>query len=155
MRGFKYGCLLVILAPGCIPAGAEFGGSPGSQIAISEDMIPDPRYQPSVGDRAVLFALEDGRMLDRHPLLKDLTAYDIYVRSVQARDGERLADLEEQGWLLWVPPGSRVTVLDTRNRNHTGAHFATQVRVADDRLKTQTFWTASGHVTRLIHKAPD
>jgi hypothetical protein len=155
MRGMKYGWLLVILASGCIPAGADIGGSPGSQIAISEDMIPDPNYQPRVGDRAVLFALEDGHMLDRLPILKDLTAYDIYVRSAQARDGERLAELEEQGWLQWVPPGSRVTVLAMQDRNHTGAHTATQLRVADDRLKAQAFWTPSNYVTRLIHKAPE
>jgi hypothetical protein len=155
MRGTQYGWLLVVLGSGCIPAGADLTGSPGSQIAISEDMIPDPRYRPQIGDHAILYAVEDGQMLERLPLLKDLTAYDIYVRSQQARDGERLAELEEQGWLQWAPPGSRVTVLAMQDRNHTGAHTASQIRVADERLKTQTFWTPSDSITKLIHKAPE
>jgi hypothetical protein len=155
MRGIKYGWLVVIIASGCIPAGAEIGGSPGSQIAISEDMIPDPSYRPRVGDRAVLYAIEDGHMLERLPLLKDLTAYDIYVRSQQVRDAERLAELEEQGWVQWAAPGSRVSVLAMQDRNHTGAHTASQVRVSDDRFKNGTFWTPSDYVARLIHKAPE
>jgi hypothetical protein len=155
MRGINYGWLLVILGSGCIPAGADLTGSPGSQVAISEDMIPDPSYRPRISDRAVLYAIEDGHVLERLPLLKDLTAYDIYVRSQQARDGERLAELEEQGWVQWAAPGSRVTVLAMQDRNHTGAHTASQVRVADERLKNGTFWTPSDYVTRLIHKAPE
>ena len=41
-----------------------------------------------IGDRAILYAVENGHALERVPLLKDLTAYDIYVRSVTAKDGE-------------------------------------------------------------------
>jgi hypothetical protein len=155
MRGINYSWLLVILVSGCLPAGADLSGSPGSQVAISEDMIPDPTYQPRVSDRAVLYGIEDGHVLERLPLLKDLTAYDIYVRSQQARDTERLAELEEQGWLQWAPPGARVSVLAMQDRNHTGAHTASQVRVADERLKSEAFWTPSDYVTRLIHKAAE
>jgi hypothetical protein len=118
-------------------------------------MIPDPGYQPRVGDRAVLYGIEDGRVLERLPLLKDLTAFDIYVRSQQTRDAERLAELEAQGWVHWVPPGARVSVLAMQDRNHTGAHTASQVRVVDDRLKSDTFWTPSDYVTKLIHKPPE
>jgi hypothetical protein len=118
-------------------------------------MIPDPRYSPRIGDRAVLYGVEDGNVLERLPVLKDVTAYDIYVRSVQNRDGDRLAELEEQGWLVWVGPGSRVSVVGVQDRTHTGAHTATQVRLADERFKSQTFWTSSDYVTRLIHKEPE
>jgi hypothetical protein len=124
-------------------------------IAISDDMVPDPHYQPRVGDRAVLFAFKNGAPLDRLPLLKDVTAYDVYVRGSQTGDAERLSDLEQQGWLRWVAPGTRVNILGTQDRNHTGAHTASEVRVLDDQFKDQTFWTPSDYVTRLVHKDPN
>ncbi len=151
MRGIVHGGILVVLISGCMPAGAEFGGGP----AIGEDMIADPSYQPRVGDRAVLFGVLDGQRLDRLPLLKDVTAYDIYVRSQQARDNDRLRELEEQGWLAWAAPGTRVSILAISDRNHTGAHTASQVRVADERSKDQLYWTPSEFVTRLVHKEPE
>jgi hypothetical protein len=115
-------------------------------------MVPDPQYQPRIGDRAVLFGIENGSMLDRLPLLKDVTAYDIYVRSRQTGDAERLADLELQGWLHWASPGTRVSVQGMQDRNHTGAHTASEVRLVEAQGKDQTFWTPSDCVTRLIHK---
>jgi hypothetical protein len=154
MRATKYAWISIILSSGCVPPGSEFSGSPGSQIVISEDMGPDPNYQPRVGDRAVLFYAENRSILERMPLLKDVTAYDIYIRCVQNRDAERLADLELQGWLRWVPPGSRVSVYGMQDRTHTGAQTALQVRVADEQYKNQTFWVPSAYVTRLIHKEP-
>src|SRR5262249_51173568 len=132
MRGSRRVWILLTLLPGCVPAGAEIGGMSGGAPAIPADMVPDPSYRPRTGDRSVLYALQDGYPLDRLPLLKDLTAYDVYVRSQQARDGERLGDLERQGWLQWVPPGTRVLVVDMQDRNHTGAHLAAQVQVVDD-----------------------
>ena len=144
------GWLLVLLA-GCAPVGAEFGGGSPS---IPADMVPDPSFRARAGERALLYAIQDGSPLDRLPLLKDVTAYDIYVRSVATKDGERLRELEEQGWLHWAAPGTRVLILDTQDRNHTGAHTASQVQVGDDLLKNQTFWVPSDDITRLIHKEP-
>ena len=155
MHGIRKAWMLTLMVSGCMPAGAEIGGSPGSQMTISEDMVPDPAYHPKDGDRAILYGIENGNMLDRLPLLKDVTAYDIYVRSQEAANGERLQELEEQGWLQWAPPGSRVLVLAVRDRNHTSAHTAMQVRLADDRYKSQTFWTQSDYINRLIHKVPE
>jgi hypothetical protein len=143
--------ILVVLVPGCLPAGADMGGT----IAIGEDMVPDPAYRPRIGDRAVLYALQDGSALDRLPMLKDLTAYDVFVRSQENRDGERLLELEEQGWLHWAPPGTRVSVIAVQDRNHTGAHTATQIRITEGGYKNQTFWLPSDYVTRLIHKEPE
>jgi hypothetical protein len=155
MRGILWASTLMVLIAGCMPAGAEFGGGPGGAILITEDMVPDPAYQPRVGDRAVLYAIENERVLDRLPLLKDLTAYDIYVRSQDARDSERLMDMEQQGWLHWAQPGTRIALLATQDRNHTGAHMAAQIRLTDGVQKDQTFWTSSDYVTRLIHKEPE
>src|SRR5262249_6793242 len=122
---------------------------------IGADMVPDPAYQPRIGDRSVLYSIQDGYPLDRLPLLKDLTAYDIYVRSQKARDGERLGELEQQGWLQWAAPGTRVLILELQDRNHTGAHLAAQVKVVDEWHKNQTFWTPSDDITKLIHKEPE
>jgi hypothetical protein len=128
---------------------------PGGQPAIGEDMVPDPAYRPGIGDRAVLYAIENGGALDRLPLLKDLTAYDIFVRCHQVNDAERQRELEEQGWLRWAPPGIRVVVLSMQDRTHTGADVATQVRLVDDSQKDQVFWVPAGYINRLIHKKPE
>jgi hypothetical protein len=155
MRRIKGAWILVALMTGCAPAGAEIGGMSGGQPLIGADMVPDPTYQPRIGERAVLYALEDGNPIERLPLLKDVTAYDIYVRSRQARDDERLRELEEQGWLQWAVPGTRVLVMEVRDRNHTGAHTASQVRILDEAHKDQLYWTPSDYITRLIHKEPE
>jgi hypothetical protein len=149
MRPLIWSSLLLVCMVGCMPVGAEIGGQP----AIGPDMVPEPGYSASVGDRSVLYAVADGSPLDRLPLLKDVTAYDIYVRSIEARDNDRLFDLERQGWLHWAAPGTRVIVLDIKDRNHTGARAATRVQLDDQ--AGQTFWTASDYLTRLIRKAPE
>jgi hypothetical protein len=136
-----------------MPGGAEIGvgGSP----VISADMGPDPNYRPRPGDRAVLYAVENGSTLERLPILKDVTAYDVYVRSVKAGDNDGLFDLERQGWLLWAAPGTRVLILDVHDRTHTGAQSAFQIKLPDAEQKDQTFWTPSHYITRLIHKEPE
>ena len=88
-------------------------------------------------------------------MLKDVTAYDIFIRCQQTRDPERQQELEQQGWLHWAAPGSKVAILAMQDRTHTGAHMATQVRLVDPAAKNETFWTASDYVTRLIHKEPE
>jgi hypothetical protein len=147
--------MIVVLVAGCVPAGAEIGGMSGGGPTIGEDMVPDPAYQPRIGDRAVLYFIENGGVLDRLPLLKDLTAYDTYAHCQQVKDGERQLELEEQGWLEWAPPGTRVYVVAMQDRTHTGARVATQVRLIDATQKNKTLWTASDYVTRLIHKEPE
>ena len=154
MRGIRYGWMIAVLVSGCVPAGAELGGMSGGPT-IAEDMVPDPAYQPRIGDRAVLYAIEAGAIIDRYPLLKDVTAYDIFTRCQQARDGERQNELEEQGWLEWAPPGTRVSIVAMQDRTHTGAHMVTQVRLTDAAQKNETFWTASDYLSRLIHKEPE
>jgi hypothetical protein len=146
--------MLVVLIGGCMPAGAEFGGGGGGQYTIPEDMVPDPAYRPRVGDRAVLYGSEEGRILERLPLLKDLTAYDIYVRSLQAKDEERLFELEQQGWIQWAMPGTRLTVLALQDRNHTSAHMASQIQVVGEQNRNQTYWTPADFINRLIRKEP-
>jgi hypothetical protein len=164
MRGIRWAGTLLMMwgfvaftvsVPGCVPAGAEIGGGMGGGPTIGADMVPDPAYSPRVGDRAMLYALDNGYPLDRLPVLKDLTAYDIYVRSRNSGDNERLFELEQQGWLQWALPGTRVSVLDTQDRNHAGAQTATQIKIPDESHKNQSFWVPSGYITRLIHKEPE
>jgi hypothetical protein len=155
MRGIRTPWLLLLLVSGCIPAGAEIGGASGSAPVIGEDMVPDPNYHPRVGDHALLYAIDNGAPLDRLPLLKDVTAYDVFIRSKQERDNQRLFELEEQGWLEWAPPGTRVSVLDIQDRSHTGAFTVTQVRVLEDRQKTHVCWVPAECINRLIHKEPE
>jgi hypothetical protein len=147
--------LVALAVAGCVPAGAEIGGAGGSGPVIGPDMVPDPTYQVRTGDRPMLYAIENGWVLERLPILKDLTAYDIYVRSKKAGDNERLFDLEQQGWLQWAVPGTRVVVLDIQDRNHTGAHTASQIQLVDEAHKNQTFWTPSDNLAKLIHKVPE
>jgi hypothetical protein len=80
-----------------------------------------------------------------------MTAYDIYARGVQAKDAERLLELQEQGWLHWAAPGTRVSIISIQDRNHTGANSASEIRVVDDANKNQTYWTSSDYLARLIH----
>ncbi len=155
MRGIGYGWMMVVLAMGCMPAGAGIGGSSGSPVPIGEDMVPDPAYQPKIGDRAVLYAVEDGGVIERYPLLKDVTAYDIFIRCLLDRNAERQFELEQQGWLQWAPAGTRLSVMALQDRTHTGARIIVQVRLVDAEQKNQTFWTASEYITRLVRKEPE
>jgi hypothetical protein len=155
MRRIRGVWILSVFVVGCVPVGAEIGGSSGGQALIGADMVPDPTYHPRIGDRSVLYAIEEGTVLERLPLLKDVTAYDIYVRSLQAKDAERLFELQQQGWLQWVDPGTRVLVLGMQDRQHIGAHTASQVRITDDAHKNQSFWTPSNYIARMIHKEPE
>ncbi len=140
--GKLVGLFVLLAMGGCAPLGADIGGSG----ALPEGMIPDPSYQPRIGDHAVLFD-ESG---DRPPLLKDVTAYDIYVRSRQERDTARLQELETQGWLRWAEPGSRVAVLGTRDRNHVGGESAAEVRLVNEGAKGPVYWTPARRITRLV-----
>jgi hypothetical protein len=146
-----YAWILATMVTGCVPLGAEIGGA----SLLAPDMVPDRNYHPSVGDRAVLYAMENETLLERLPLLKDLTAYDIYVRSKQTRNHEQLTDLEKQGWLQWVTPGTHVIVVALQDRNHLGARTATQVRVPDETHANQSYWTPADHITRMVHPQPE
>jgi hypothetical protein len=155
MRKIRGAWILVACVAGCLPAGAEIGGGSGGPSLIAPDTVPDPTFRPEIGSRAVLYGIEDGIALDRMPLLKDVTAFDIYVRSTNARDAERLSELGQQGWLQWVVPGTRVIVIEVQDRHHTGANSATRIRVLDDEHKNQSFWTPSHYLARMIHKEPE
>jgi hypothetical protein len=156
MRPIRWYWILSLFAAGCVPAGAEIGGTSGGQtVLITPDMVPDASYRPKAGDRALLYAIEGGYLLERFPLLKDMTAYDIYARSVQAKDAERLLELQEQGWLHWAAPGTRVSIISIQDRNHTGANTTSEIRVVDDANKNQTYWTSSSYLARLIHTEPE
>jgi hypothetical protein len=153
MRRGNWVWLLSLVVSGCMPAGAEIGA--GGSPAISADMVPDPKYHPQAGDRAVLYAIDNGYTLDRLPVLKDMTSYDIYVRSLHAGDSDRLFDLEKDGWLQWVSPGTRVLILEMHDRNHAGAQSASKIKLPDSLQKDQVFWAPAHYITRLIRKEPD
>ena len=140
---------------GCVPRAGSSAGCPAASSRSPRTWSADPTFRPQIGDRAVLYATENGGVIDRYPLLRDVTAYDIYVRCQQTKDGERQLELEEQGWLEWASPGTRVSIMAQQDRTHTGAQLITQIRLTDVTQKNKTFWTAVHYITRLIHKEPE
>src|SRR4051794_3624204 len=66
MRPIRWYWILSLFAAGCVPAGAEIGGTSGGQsVLITPDMVPDASYRPKPGDRALLYAIEGGNLLER------------------------------------------------------------------------------------------
>jgi hypothetical protein len=155
MQRIRRAWILVAFVAGCAPAGAENSASSSGSDLLAAGLVPDLTYRPQIGDRVVLYGVIDGIRLDYLPLLKDVTALDIFARSMKARDAERLLELKQQGWLRWAEPGTRVIVIDTQDRNHTGADSASQVQLVDDARKNQTFWTQTSYLARMIRTEPE
>lgn len=142
---------ILLAAPGCL-SGLELGGSPGS--AIDANMMPDPSYRTSVGDRAVLFGTGPDAPSDLVPVLVDLTAFDKYERIVKSRETFELTEMEQAGLLARTSNGTRVLVLSLKDRTHVGDRYAAEIRVLDGSLKDKTGWTPATLVTRLIPIEP-
>ena len=139
------------LMSGCVPMNLEPGA--GSPAPPPSAMIPDPAYRPRVGDHSVLFGVESGTPLEQVPLLNDITSYDLFERASKPNANQHWGDLEEQGWLKWASPGTRVLVLALRDRNHIGARVAAEVRVLEGPHKGRTVWTPLAYITQF--KQPD
>lgn len=150
-RNKCFALLLLIATPGCI-APLEFGGQ--SSGTVAPDQAPDPSYEPAVGDRAVLFGTGADAPSDQVPLLQDLTAFDKYERAIKSANTGDLSDMEQQGWLVRTPNGTRVSVLSLKDRTHVGDRYAVEVRVLDGSFKDKTAWTPASLVTRFIQTGP-
>lgn len=142
---------LLIAVPGCLQP-LEFGGQTGS--AIAPNMAPDPSYKPSVGDRAVLLGTGADAPSDQVPLLQDVTAFDKYERAIKSANTAEFPEMEQQGWLLRTPNGTKVSVLSLKDRTHIGDRYAAEVRVLDGPYKDRTAWTPAPLITRLIQTGP-
>ncbi len=135
---------LVLLVAGC--GDMNLGAQSLPSVA---NMAPDPSYQPSVGDRAVLFGQGADTPGDQAPLLKDLTAFDKYERAIKSQSTGEFTEMEERGWLMRTPVGTRVSVMSLKDRTHVGDRFAIEVRLLDGPFKDQTLWTPATLVARM------
>lgn len=139
--------MAAVLTSGCMPLPAGLGASPGASLG---PVAPDPNYRPREGDRAVLYALEDGTPMDPMPVLGDMTAYDQFERARASKSSLDQHELEERGWLKWTAPGTRVLILSIRDRSHTGARVGAEVRLLDGAYKDTTAWVPIAYITRFI-----
>lgn len=140
--------LLTASLNGCSPIALDPGASSSAPPAGS--MVPDPAYRPQVGDRSVLYGVEGGGSMEQLPLLRDITAFDVFERATKDGDSQVAPDLEAQGWLRWTPAGTRVVILGVNDRKHTGGRVAAQLRILDGPHKGQTDWTPLDYVARFI-----
>jgi hypothetical protein len=128
---------------GCTSVTAEAELGPGA-------VDFDPNYRPREGDRAIIVAREGDTVLETVPLLGDMTAFDKYERAKKAKASLEIQDLEERGWLKWTHPGTRVLIKTIRDRSHTGARVAAEVRLLDGPHKDATAWTPISYITRFV-----
>jgi hypothetical protein len=135
------------VATGCMSGTGELGASMGPTVGAVDF---DASYQPREGDRAVLVAREENVILETVPVLGDMTAFDKYERARKAKASLEIQDLEERGWLKWTHPGTRVLIRTIRDRSHTGARIAAEVRILDGQYKNTTAWTPITYITRFI-----
>jgi hypothetical protein len=133
--------LFLLGLSGCMPPGL---GSPDPST-VPADMVPDPDYRPNVGDRSVLYGVQGGSPMPAIPLLKDMTAFDVFQRYSQEQNSGELAEMESRGNLTWTPLGTRVAVLKTRS----GSRAAAEVKPLDGPRKDQSVWVPLEYVARL------
>ncbi len=143
-RAMAIGLLAVGLA-GCMPL--DLGGGPSGELT---GLVPDPSYQPQVGDRAVLYGFNGSSPMDALPLLKDMTSYDVFERLAQANSSHDMTDMEQRGDLQWSPLGTRVIVLALHDRSHTGSRLAAEVRPVEGPRKDRTVWVPRPYLAKLI-----
>ncbi len=146
-RMLGFASTLVLIA-GCMPMGGELGAS-----SAEFDMVPDLNYHPQAGDRANLYGIFDGVPVEKLPVLSDVTAYDKYERCLQLDDPHELGNMEQQGWLQYVPLGTPIYLVKVVDRNHTGAQLGAEVKILEGSQKGRVVWTRLANVARL--KRPD
>jgi hypothetical protein len=135
--------LLATALAGCMPLAADLEGG-GPSVALE----PDPNYRPRISDRAVLYGVTNGSVMDRIPLARDATAFDKYERVSQSV-GTELVDLEELGDLSWTPSGTRVALIAIHDRSHTGSRIAGEIRLLDGPMRDRKAWTPLEYIVRL------
>jgi hypothetical protein len=115
---------------------------------LAEGLEPDPTYRPREGDRAQLYGVKNGSIMERIPLLKDITALDNYGRMSRGSESSGLAELEERGELSWASPGVRAMLISTRARPADRGNAA-EVRLLDGAQKDRVAFTSLDYFTRL------
>lgn len=150
MRRAIAAALVTLTVAGCAPTGGDLGTAP-----TLTNLTNDPINRANVGDRAVLYGVDNGSPMENIPLLLDATAHDKYERFRQSGTVLALAELEERKELQWTPTGTRVVVLETHDRSHTGSRLAAEVRLLDGPQKDRTLWTPLEYVTRFKAVEPE
>ena len=125
----------------------------------SPDMIPDPKYDPKIGDVAHLYSegiYNEGLAPGRHlPVIicSDYSAFEAFERALAAEDDERLRNLNERGKSTPLKTGTRVRVLGFRYfSDDREVRNAIETRVLDGPLAGKKAWVPSGSVKRLVPK---
>lgn len=140
---------LLIMAAGCVP-----GGELGASTSPLANMVPDLNYNPREGDRAHLFAVQNGAPVEQVVVLSDLTSYDQYERFTHDGDAIEVSNMEQQGKLQNVPLGTQILITRIANRQHTGAQVGAEVKVLDGPQKGRHVWTRLENIARLKRAEP-
>jgi hypothetical protein len=115
---------------------------------LAEGLEPDPTYRAKEGDRAQLYGVKNGSILERIPLLKDITALDNYGRLSRGAESSGLSELEERGELTWASPGARAILISIRARP-ADRGSAAEVRLLDGTHKNRVAFTSLEYFARL------
>jgi hypothetical protein len=137
-------CLTAIMLMGCSADLMPTTDTP----QLAEGLEPDPNYRPKEGDRAQLYGVKNGSILERIPLLKDITALDNYGRMSRAAESSGLGELEERGELTWASPGVRAMLISIRARP-VDRGSAAEVRLLDGAHKNRVAFTSLEYLARL------
>ena len=119
-------------------------------LVCQATLVPDPQYEPKVGDVVRIYRRE-GRQLKPAPVAFDADGWRALQRSVEAKDNKGIKDLEDKHLVAWLDSGTEIRVIEVnatgfveRRQRETGLliargqppseHFAA-VRVSDGDLK--------------------
>jgi hypothetical protein len=137
-------CLTAIVLAGCSAGLMPSADTP----QLSEGLEPDPAYRPREGDRAQLYGVKNGSILERIPLLKDITALDNYGRISRGPEPSGLTDLEDRGELTWAAPGVRAILISIKARPADRGNAA-EIRLLDGTHKDRVAFTSLEYFARL------
>ncbi len=127
-------------------------------VTPSPELIPDPSYNPEVGDVAYVYmrsVYPKGERAGQHidvPVCSDYLTYTEYKKSLLAHDREGYRELVEQGKLAHIRTGTKVRILDFHKFANTDDNFdrnAYEVRILDGPLKDKKVWVLASEVVRL------
>lgn len=112
------------------------------------EFMPDPNYEPKVGDRVQLFMT--GKAGWELPCWCATSEYAFkeYDKAIEIDDDDGLKELRDSGRVIRVASRTAILVLSERDEK-TGA---VEIRILEGPAKSRRLWTPVYHVARLIKK---
>lgn len=129
----------------CIPTVAQTP-KPASPLKPT-DLVPDPGWEPAVGDRVVVYTGETGGAY----AATNMFTFQALVKSLRAKDTVGVEELIEKKQVGIVPPNTKIIVRGiTSNPYIADGVEALEVRFQDGPYRDQAAWILRSQAAKLV-----